>query len=115
MSLDALTGGVLFALQWGLAALGIVLKVLHGPMAYRTLSLGLYLTMGLCAVPFGGPVLGALPFEAAALFVVGGLSYLGGLVFYLDERIGWNHLWWHLAVLVGAGCHVVAVAGWILP
>lgn len=113
--MKGLLAAALLGLQWGLAAIGVALKVAYGPMQLRNLSLGLYLVMGTMIVPFGLPIVEVLPFAANALVLVGGLSYLVGLVFYLAERIPYNHFLWHLFVLVGAGCHAVAAIGWVLP
>ncbi len=113
--LKGTSSALLLVLQWGLAAVGVTLKAVHGPLAARTVSLGLYLLMGTMAVPFGVAIFAQMPVWASILFMVGGLSYLVGFAFYLVESVPWNHLWWHVAVLLGAGCHVLAVAGWLLP
>ena len=49
----------------------------------------------------------AADFQQNAL--AGGLAYtLGAAVFLLDSRIRYAHFIWHLFVLAGSGCHVVA-------
>jgi len=39
----------------------------------------------------------------------GGLAYTLGAVFFLFERIRYFHFAWHLFVVAGTACHVVAV------
>ena len=42
--------------------------------------------------------------------LAGGLSYTGGVVFYVtDARLRFGHTLWHLFVLGGTACHFVAV------
>ena len=44
------------------------------------------------------------------LLVAGGLAYsLGSLFFLLDQRLRYGHLVWHLFVITGSACHVLAV------
>ena len=46
---------------------------------------------------------------AAALCVAGGLAYtLGAAVFLLDAKLRFAHFVWHLFVVAGSACHVVA-------
>jgi hemolysin III len=41
--------------------------------------------------------------------VAGGLAYtLGALVFHFDHRMRYAHFVWHLFVVAGSGCHLMA-------
>ena len=57
-----------------------------------------------------------LPLATAALawLVAGGLSYTLGVIFFAWERLRFNHAIWHLFVLLGSACHVVAVTLYVL-
>jgi hemolysin III len=46
---------------------------------------------------------------ALVLLLVGGLAYTGGVVFYLWERLPYNHAIWHLFVMAGSISHFFAV------
>ena len=41
--------------------------------------------------------------------LAGGCAYTVGTLFYLtDHRLRFGHFVWHLLVLAGSGCHVLA-------
>jgi hemolysin III len=46
--------------------------------------------------------------------VAGGLCYTLGVIFFAWKSLRFNHAVWHLFVLAGSTCHVVATAGYIL-
>ncbi len=112
--LDGTHGAVVMALQWGMAAFGVAFKLWYGPMSMRMLGLVLYVGMGVSGAVVGWPVFFTLPAWGIAWLVIGGLAYLVGVVFYLWESLPFNHLWWHLFVLAGAGCHAIAVLGFVI-
>ena len=101
-------GWGLFAWLWLLAAVGITARLtLNAPS--QLLGTGLYVVMGWSGIAVAGPLVRALPWEALAWLLAGGVTYTVGAVFYLWERLPYNHLIWHLAVLAGAACHFICV------
>lgn len=109
-SLTALRGSlgwIIFAASWILAVIGIVLKTLWFERFPRLSVLG-YLAMGWLIVFAFKPLTLALPRTALALLVAGGLSYSAGTIFYALKRIRWFHAVWHIFVLTGSTCHVLA-------
>ncbi|WP_239061926.1 PAQR family membrane homeostasis protein TrhA [Ideonella livida] len=101
-------GWTLFGLVWGLAALGVVVKLLNR-LQHPWLSTGLYLGLGWAVVLAAGPLLERMPAAGLAWLVAGGLSYtLGAGVFVLDHRLRYGHFIWHLFVLGGSICHFFA-------
>jgi hemolysin III len=56
-----------------------------------------------------GPLARTLPFAGMAWLVAGGLAYTLGVVFFAWRRLPFNHAIWHLFVLAGSVCHVLAV------
>lgn len=108
-SLGGAWGWSLFGVAWGLAALGIVLEFwLRRRWAW--LPMAFYLTMGWLIVLGIGPLLRALGTGPLLLLLAGGACYSGGVVFYTTRRLPWNHAIWHLLVMAGSACHVVAFA-----
>jgi hemolysin III len=101
-------GWTLFGLVWAAAVLGVTVKLLdrlRGP----GLSTGLYVAMGWLAVVAAVPLVQRLPLPALAWLVAGGLSYtLGAALFLFDGRVRYLHFVFHLLVLLGSACHVVA-------
>lgn len=101
-------GWTLCAVVWGLAALGILHKLLLG-MRFPHLSTAFYLAMGWLAVVAIGPITNHVPSGGLAWIATGGLLYTAGVVFYAWERLRYGHMVWHLFVLAGSACHFVAV------
>jgi hemolysin III len=101
-------GWTLCAVVWGLAALGILHKLLLG-MRFPHLSTAFYLAMGWLAVVAIGPITNHVPNGGLAWIAAGGLLYTAGVVFYAWERLRYGHMVWHLFVLAGSACHFVAV------
>jgi hemolysin III len=98
----------LFGVVWTLAAAGVVLTVV-GDLRYPALSAALCLGMGwLCLVAFR-PLAQTIPRPGLLLVLAGGLAYTAGLAFWAARRLRYHHLIWHLFVLVGTGCHFLAI------
>jgi hemolysin III len=101
-------GWTLFGIVWGTAAFGVSAK-LFNRLRHPLWSTGLYLAMGWVAVIAAAPLLERLPLQNLAWLVAGGLSYtLGAVVFLLDSKIRYAHFVWHLFVMAGSACHVLA-------
>ena len=109
-TLGVLRGGwgwTLFGLTWGLAVVGIVLKATLR-FRFPTASTLLYLGLGWLVVIAARPVMQALTTAELAWLAAGGLLYTVGVPFYAWSR-RYAHAIWHVFVLGGAGCHLVAV------
>ncbi|MEM1107072.1 MAG: hemolysin III family protein [Planctomycetota bacterium] len=107
-------GWSLFGVVWGMAAAGLTLKLVCFDRFGWT-QLGLKLGMGWLIVIAIGPVVAALSTPGLLWVVAGGLCYTGGVVFFLWERLKYNHAVWHLFVLAGSACHVMAMVTDVLP
>jgi hemolysin III len=102
-------GTPLLALVWAVAAVGIALK-LTGCLRSRALSTALYLAFGWLVIAAALPLLASLGREGVLWLLAGGIAYTAGVLFFLlDQRLRFGHLVWHVFVLVGSGCHFVAV------
>ena len=107
-------GWSLFGVVWGLAALGILFKSLFGPR-YELFSVSVYLTMGWLVLIAILPLWRALPPWGVAWLFGGGVCYSLGTLFYAWESLPFNHAVWHLFVLAGSSCHIVAVMAFVIP
>lgn len=112
-TLGAMRGGwgwSLFGVVWGVAAVGVVLKIAFGPRLPR-LSTIAYLVLGWLVVIAAAPLVRAVGWAGVAWLVAGGVAYSIGTVFYaLDRRIRFGHAVWHMFVIGASACHGVAVA-----
>jgi hemolysin III len=106
-------GWTLFGIVWVLAITGIVTEVLwvHRP---RWLSALVFIGMGWIAIFAVKPLAAALPQGGLWLLVGGGLSYTAGTIFYLLKSVPYMHAVWHLWVIGGSVCHVLAVLLYVL-
>ena len=101
-------GWSLFGIVWGLAIFGVTIKSIGGASS-RKLSTGLYLAMGWLAIVAVKPLWLNMPAWGLFWLLAGGLMYSAGVLFFVAERIRYSHFIWHLFVLAGTACHVVAV------
>jgi hemolysin III len=101
-------GWALFGVTWGIAAIGISLK-LFARLQHTRLSTAMYLAMGWIVVIAIRPLFRAVPGWGIALLATGGLAYTAGIVFYLSPGRRYAHFVWHLFVLAGSTCHFFAV------
>lgn len=106
-------GWKLFAAIWSLAAAGIAFKLLslHSRHAARLkiLSTATYIFMGWLVLAAIRPVMAALDAWTLGWMAAGGAAYTLGTVFYHQPRLPHAHAVWHLFVIAGGACHVVAV------
>jgi hemolysin III len=102
-------GWSLFAAVWSMALAGVLLKTLGKGRKDHWLSTALYLLMGWLVLFAIGPLARTLPFAGMAWLVAGGLAYTLGVVFFAWRSLPFNHAIWHLFVLAGSVCHVLAV------
>jgi hemolysin III len=107
-------GWTLFGLVWGLAILGITLKV-AAMGRFRKLSLVLYIGMGWLVVIALGPLTAALARGGMVLLVLGGLAYTSGVLFYVWRRLPYHHAVWHAFVLAGSVLHFFAILLYVVP
>lgn len=114
VSLRGSWGWTMFGLIWGLAILGILLKVFFfGRLGF--ISTLLYLLMGWLVVIAIKPVMDAVSMRGLAWLVAGGLAYTVGVIFYAWHRLPYSHPIWHLFVLAGSVFHYFAIFFYVLP
>ena len=101
-------GWLLFWIVWAIAAFGVFLKLFFTGK-FELFSTLLYLVMGWLIVFDYSNVAEALSTNGVWLLFAGGLSYTVGIIFYVFERIPFNHVIWHLFVLGGAICHFLMI------
>lgn len=106
-------GWSLLAVVWGLALAGVVLKTVLLPR-FDKLGTALYVVMGWMICVALRPLVESVSPAGLAWLVAGGLCYTGGVVFYLWRGLRFGHFIWHLWVLAGSTCHVLAVLTGVL-
>ena len=104
----------LLVIVWGLAALGIGVKLLafltQRSNVYERFAFIFYLILGWLPIFWvGREVLDALTPMGFALLVAGGVSFSVGVIFYLWRHFPYGHAVWHLFVVGGATFHYFSI------
>jgi hemolysin III len=97
-------GWTLFGIIWGLAILGINLKI-FALSKLKFVSIAVYILMGWMVLIAIKPLLSAAPASFLLWMLYGGLCYTLGVGFYAAKRMPYHHGIWHLFVLGGSVCH----------
>jgi len=113
VTLNGWVGWTLFGITWGLAAIGVVLKVFFTGRFNLISTIG-YVAMGWIAIIAAKPLYEQLSTGALTFLIIGGVSYTIGAVFYMMDRLKFNHAIFHLWVLLGSISHFVAIFFFLL-
>ncbi|MBT4838895.1 MAG: hemolysin III family protein [Methylococcales bacterium] len=107
-------GWQLFALIWVLAGVGIIFKLVFKGR-FELLSTLIYLGMGWVCLFAIEPLYQNLSTLEFNLLVIGGVTYSVGTIFFIVEKIPFNHAIWHLFVFGGSACHYFSIVSFVLP
>ena len=107
-------GWWLFGTVWALATAGII-KKLWFRHRFPKVALASYLAMGWLIVIAAPQMADAIGANGMAWLVAGGLCYSVGAIFYVANKIPFNHTVWHVFVLGGGICHFLGVIWYVLP
>ena len=114
ISIGGLTGWVFFWIEWGMAFIGIILKIFYAGR-FKGLSTAIYAAMGWVIIFKIDLVIELLPAPSFWLLAASGLAYTVGIFFYtLDSRIKYGHFIWHLFVMAGSILHFIMVVKYVL-
>ena len=114
-------GWSLFAVNWGLAITGIILKLVfrQPPKGIVTLFFIFYIIMGWLVVVAWAPLVRALPQGGLFWLVLGGIFYTIGAGIFNRERFNFTpqfgaHEIWHLFVMAGSFSHFWMMLKYVL-
>lgn len=102
------TGYLVLGILWGLTIFGTLFKLFYTGK-FDIISTLVYLMMGWMLLPVADVFFERIPQETITLIAAGGALYTLGVLFYLWERLTYNHAIWHLFVLSASICHFSAV------
>ena len=114
VTLQGVVGWTLFGISWGMAAVGITLKLFYTGR-YDLLSTLMYVFMGWVIVFAIKPLAASLSPDGLTWLIAGGLAYTFGAVFYSIRKLPYGHAIFHFFVLGGSVCHFVSVYFFVLP
>lgn len=107
-------GWTIFGVAWGIALVGIILKLFYTGK-YEKASTIAYVLMGWLIVFAIKPLVENLPFWGLIWLFSGGLFYTVGALIYSLKKVRFNHAIFHVFVLFGSFCHFMAVLHYVLP
>lgn len=111
--LDGWVGWTIFGVSWGIALLGVVLKLFFTGQ-YDRISTIAYVIMGWIIVLAIQPLIENLSTEGLWWLLAGGVSYTLGAVLYSINRLPFNHAIFHFFVLFGSFAHFVSIYFFVL-
>jgi hemolysin III len=114
VTLEGWVGWTIFGVSWGLALIGVILKLFYTGK-YDRISTIAYVLMGWLIVFAIKPLLANLSTEGLIWLFAGGVLYTTGAVLYSVEKIKYNHAIFHIFVLAGSFSHFMAVYYHVIP
>ena len=106
--LEDSNGTLLFYLVWSIAALGVILKLFFTGR-FEKISLLLYLVMGWLIALDSFALFEKFSSLELAMLIAGGLFYSVGIYFYVKQSMLYNHVIWHIFVLLGSFFHYLMI------
>ncbi|AWW00015.1 PAQR family membrane homeostasis protein TrhA [Arcticibacterium luteifluviistationis] len=101
------TGYLVFGVLWLMVLVGSIFKYFFTHQ-YNLVATLAYVAMGCMSFFILKPLTQAIPAESTNWLILGGISYTIGVVFYLWKTLKFNHLIWHIFVLIGSISHFLA-------
>lgn len=114
VTLNGVTGWIIFAASWSMALTGTILKLFFTGR-YTVVSTLMYVFMGWVIVFAISPLIENLSSEGLFWLIAGGVTYTTGAILYGVKKIKFNHAIFHVFVLLGSFCHFVSVYLYVLP
>ena len=105
---DSPMNKIILMIQWIVCILGIVFKAFFTGR-FKIFSTLLYLMMGWMIVFAWNDLVSNINTVSFVFLVMGGILYSLGTIFYTWKMFKFNHMIWHIFVILGSAAHVVSV------
>ncbi|PID68091.1 MAG: hemolysin D [Flavobacteriia bacterium] len=109
ITLKGKTGWILFGVVWGIALIGVTYKIFFFGRHHDYISTVLYVLMGWLIVFVIKPLYNNLSTPGMIWLILGGVFYTVGALFYMRDKLNYNHAIFHIFVLLGSLCHFVSI------
>ena len=106
-------GWSIFGIQWGLAALGIIMGSLS-LNRFKKISSFIYLLMGWAIIAAAYPMLQNMAPAGLVYMLGGGLFYSAGILLYQSKK-PYTHFLMHLFTLIGSLLQYLSIIQYVLP
>lgn len=111
LGLKSSMGITLLIIQWVICALGITFKAFFTGK-FKGISTIVYLIMGWMIVFSWNELISKVSPISIIFLVTGGILYSLGTIFYMWKVCKFNHMIWHIFVVLGSIAHYIAI--WFL-
>ena len=111
LGLKSNMGITLLVIQWVICIIGITFKAFFTGK-FKGISTIVYLIMGWMIVFSWNELISKISPISLGFLITGGLLYSLGTIFYMWKVCKFNHMIWHIFVILGSTSHYVAV--WFL-
>lgn len=111
LGLKSSMGITLLIIQWVICTLGITFKAFFTGK-FKGISTIVYLIMGWMIVFSWNELISKISPISIIFLVTGGILYSLGTIFYMWKVCKFNHMIWHIFVVLGSIAHYVAI--WFL-
>ena len=111
LGLKSNMGITLLVIQWIICALGITFKAFFTGK-FKGISTIVYLIMGWMIVFSWTELVAKISPISLGFLIAGGILYSLGTIFYMWKVCKFNHMIWHIFVILGSIAHYIAV--WFL-
>ena len=105
---DMFWGWLLFIIVWTCALIGSFMSF-RGLKEHSNLETCCFVGMGLAVLIAFKPVLDAIGWDSMGWIIAEGVAFITGAVFYSFKDVPYMHTVFHMFVLLGSVCHIVAV------
>lgn len=111
LGLKSNMGIALLVIQWVICIIGITFKAFFTGK-FKGISTIVYLIMGWMIVFSWNELIAKISPISLGFLIAGGILYSLGTIFYMWKVCKFNHMIWHIFVILGSTSHYVAV--WFL-
>ena len=113
VTLQGTLGWVIFGITWGIALIGIFLKLFYTGRFDKASTIA-YVAMGWVIIFAIKALIANLPINGLYWLFTGGVFYTIGAVLYSIKKLKYNHAIFHVFVLLGSFSHFMAVYFYVL-
>lgn len=101
-------GWILFIVVWICALIGSIMSF-RGLKEHSNLETICFVGMGLVVLLAFKPVLDAIGWKSMGWIIAEGVAFITGAIFYSMNKYRFMHTVFHVFVLIGSICHIMAV------
>lgn len=114
VTLQGVTGWILFGVVWGVGILGIVLNAVN-LKKYAKLSVICYIGLGWVVIFAIKPLIDSLPHNGLMILLAGGIAYtLGAVLYAIGAKKPYFHSIFHFFCIIGTVLHFLSIYFYVL-